>query len=469
SVGPRITRIENTQPTIQSDLPSLKIVQVPQPENPSHTTPKPDRGKGIARETNESPRKLMPSSEEQKATQEAKLLALNKPELIKVVHEVAKEDGVDLKALQSSKGGQEFIKKQDAELNVLKRECLEKLTKAKELRKKRIDQYKWIISSRLKSEKITDIHIHPNTKPVAIKVYRGNDKRNFDVHKPFKFSKFGVTEWEKLGAIIPKNKNKVVEDLMTSLSKKYNKLKVIPGELGINLTFLAPKQFVNNQVIEHLENGILFIDVFGDESFQRMSDIHKVDIDTLLSYSVMASNINTPANKRLCAVITPRILGEKENKDKELQNQNYERRLNVQTRSFPMRKDFQIWGDKLNSQIEKGRKAKQEKFHKEADKQYWKAIAELVPREVPNIEKRGKKDKDQKPSVTVIQGPKPEAQEVPPPPPPAKDAAKDDKKVSKDGKDAATVTPDQSVVAIENASDGTIEVVAAPVAATAVA
>ncbi|CAM8897834.1 unnamed protein product [Rhodiola kirilowii] len=49
-----------------------------------------------------------------------------------------------------------------------------------------------------------------------------------------------------------------------------------------------------------------------------------------------------------------------------------------------------------------------EKFHKEADTNYWKAIADLVPSEVPAIEKRGKKDKDKKnPSITVIQGPKP--------------------------------------------------------------
>lgn len=50
----------------------------------------------------------------------------------------------------------------------------------------------------------------------------------------------------------------------------------------------------------------------------------------------------------------------------------------------------------------------QEKFHKEAGKQSWKAIAELVPNEVANIEKKGKKkDQDKKPSITVIQGPKP--------------------------------------------------------------
>ncbi|KAL4188348.1 hypothetical protein AMTRI_Chr08g201970 [Amborella trichopoda] len=52
--------------------------------------------------------------------------------------------------------------------------------------------------------------------------------------------------------------------------------------------------------------------------------------------------------------------------------------------------------------------ADQEKFHTNADKQYWKAIAELIPNEIPNIEKkRGKKDQDRKPSIVVIQGPKP--------------------------------------------------------------
>lgn len=52
--------------------------------------------------------------------------------------------------------------------------------------------------------------------------------------------------------------------------------------------------------------------------------------------------------------------------------------------------------------------ANQEKFHAEADKNYWKAIAELIPNEVPTIErKRGKKDQEKKPSIVTVQGPKP--------------------------------------------------------------
>ncbi|TXG50141.1 hypothetical protein EZV62_026016 [Acer yangbiense] len=48
------------------------------------------------------------------------------------------------------------------------------------------------------------------------------------------------------------------------------------------------------------------------------------------------------------------------------------------------------------------------KFYDEADKNYWKAIAELLPNEVPTIEKKkGKKDQEKKPSIVVIQGPKP--------------------------------------------------------------
>ncbi|GJZ04356.1 hypothetical protein Tco_0537631 [Tanacetum coccineum] len=96
-------------------------VQPPQPGNPSHTTPNPDRGEGITRDNDEPPRNLcahlnkvhqdpdapahMELERKKKAYQEVKLLALSKPELIKVVTEVATKAGVDPKALQSSKGG----------------------------------------------------------------------------------------------------------------------------------------------------------------------------------------------------------------------------------------------------------------------------------------------------------------------------------------------------------------------------
>ncbi|CAI0415801.1 unnamed protein product [Linum tenue] len=51
---------------------------------------------------------------------------------------------------------------------------------------------------------------------------------------------------------------------------------------------------------------------------------------------------------------------------------------------------------------------KEEKFHVEADKEYWKSIADLIPNEVPALEKKKtKKDQEQKPSIMVVQGPKP--------------------------------------------------------------
>ncbi|GKC08794.1 hypothetical protein Tco_1000404 [Tanacetum coccineum] len=242
----------------------------------------PNRGKGIARDTDEYPRKLVPASKEVHQDPDAlvliqfeinaKLLALSKPELIKVVTEVATEAVVDPKALLELKGLQR------------------------------------------------------------------HDQKNFEVHKPFRFGDFGITEWDELNEIIPKKKNKVVGELMTSLGKKYERLKMIPEEIRINPSLPAPEQvlslssrrkrkaqelelevripglecnrsllegvqFVINQVIEHPKNGIFFIDVFDDEAFQRISNIHKVDVDTLLSYMMMASNINTPENQRFCAVM----------------------------------------------------------------------------------------------------------------------------------------------------------------------
>ncbi|GJY67301.1 hypothetical protein Tco_0469539 [Tanacetum coccineum] len=51
-------------------------------------------------------------------------------------------------------------------------------------------------------------------------------------------------------------------------------------------------------VIEELGYGIFFTDVFGDQAFQTWNDIHKVGVDSLVSYLVMASMIKTLENAR---------------------------------------------------------------------------------------------------------------------------------------------------------------------------
>lgn len=115
--------------------------------------------------------------------------------------------------------------------------------------------------------------------------------------------------------------------------------------------------------------------------------------------------------------------------------------------------------------------ADQEKFYKEAHKHHWKAIAEIIPHEVPNIEKkRGKKDADKKPSVIIIQGPKPgkptdlsrlrqivsklkqnpPPHMMPPPPTPVKDGK--NPKEGKDAKNGKSPTPTATVAAAGNAS-----------------
>ncbi|KAL7142716.1 hypothetical protein ABFS83_08G142400 [Erythranthe nasuta] len=147
-------------------------------------------------------------------------------------------------------------------------------------------------------------------------------------------------------------------------------------------------------------------------------------------------------------------LEEKEKKEKEMRNQILEEAEEYKQAFYEKRK-LNVETNKTNNrEKEKSSLASQEKFHKEADKQYWKAIAELVPNEVANIEKRGKKkDQDNKPSITVVQGPKPgkptdlsrmrgilvklkhkpPPHMIPPPPPPAAAPAP-----AKDGKTVTT-------------------------------
>ncbi|KAA8539589.1 hypothetical protein F0562_026281 [Nyssa sinensis] len=101
-------------------------------------------------------------------------------------------------------------------------------------------------------------------------------------------------------------------------------------------------------------------------------------------------------------------LEEKEKREKELLNQIIEEAEEYKIDFYRRRKITCETNKATNREKEKLFLASQEKFHSEADKNYWKAIAELVPNEVPAIEKkRGKKDQEKKPSVIVMQGPKP--------------------------------------------------------------
>ncbi|KAM0887512.1 hypothetical protein ACQ4PT_028971 [Festuca glaucescens] len=96
------------------------------------------------------------------------------------------------------------------------------------------------------------------------------------------------------------------------------------------------------------------------------------------------------------------LLEEKEKNEKELRSQ-----ITLEAEEF--KKGF-VEKRKLNLETSKdqNREREKEKFHKGADQQYWKAISELIPHEIANIEKRtGKKDKDKKPGIVVVQGPKP--------------------------------------------------------------
>nr|GEX42443.1 hypothetical protein [Tanacetum cinerariifolium] len=261
----------NTISSQSSSQPTGPVIDVTPPEHPKspQAAPKSHRGKGTARDTDESPPKLVKAStkahldkeeKQKKAAKEARLLEMNKFELIK-----------------------------KAKLNVLNKERREKLTEAKELRTKRIDQ----------------------------------------------IGDFRVTEWDKLGPVIKKKKNKVVGELMTSLGKKYHRLKVIPRKIGITLSLLTPRQvlypalgrnkiahespkvcilrlecnrslpegvlFVNNLVTELPKNDLFFIDVFGNEAFQRMNNIYKWQQSSLAVVTNTASGNSNLAVGMTCA------------------------------------------------------------------------------------------------------------------------------------------------------------------------
>ncbi|GJR88237.1 hypothetical protein Tco_0212248 [Tanacetum coccineum] len=234
--SPSHTEGETEEPRLEIPISSIPSTVIPptqaqpitliiiHPES-SQATSKIDKGKRIATNSDDDPsKKLVKASsivrpdpdepvrttrkkEEQikKAEEEARLLAMTKHEVIKVVQEEAEKIGLDPKAIKGVKAGEMFKKAQDAKHVVLKRQHTEKVRKSLKLRK-----------------------------------YKGIYGRNFDVYEPFLFGAFGISELDELREIIPKKKNAMVKDLMNSLSRRYERLKKIPEELGIHSALPAP-------------------------------------------------------------------------------------------------------------------------------------------------------------------------------------------------------------------------------------
>jgi len=171
-------------------------------------------------------------------------------------------------------------------------------------------------------------------------------------------------------------------------------------------------------------------------------------------------------------------LEEKEKREKEMRNKILEEAEEFKMAFYEKRKLNIETNKTSNREREKQYLATQEAFHKNADKQYWKAIGDIIPHEVPTIEKkRGKKEQEKKPGITIIQGPKPgkptdlsrlrhilvklkhtpPPHMVPPPPPPAAPA-----KETKDGKETKKKDSKDEKPAKEATSNDTQEVSATP-------
>ncbi|GJU94968.1 retrovirus-related pol polyprotein from transposon TNT 1-94 [Tanacetum coccineum] len=269
----------------------INITPHEQPKSPP-IAPKAGRRRGIVTDDVESPKKLVKASSK---------VRHDPDEPVRVPYEIyGKLYHLTNDEIQPYLDKEEKMKRAAEEA---------KVKKAIKLINKRLDQYMWTTTSRLKPEPISDVKIYPNTKPVVITVYRGTNRRNFEVYNPFKFGDFGVIELD--GSYHSEKEEQdslpapAPEQASSQLSGRKRKIMGLEPEIhipGLECNRSLPENvlFINNIVIEEPEYGMFFIDIFGDEAFQRMNGIHKVDMETLLTYLVMASNITTPYNIRFC-------------------------------------------------------------------------------------------------------------------------------------------------------------------------
>nr|GEU82055.1 copia protein [Tanacetum cinerariifolium] len=161
----------------------------------------------------------------------------------KVVREEAEKMRLDPKTIISAKAGEKFKKAQDVKHRVLKREHSQKAKRAMKLRKKRFT------------------------------------------------STFGPHQADS-------DQNQLLMSKFTPTQNLQYSLCTETMTKGILRSLHEGVPFMNNMVIEEPEYAIFFTDVFCDQAFQRWNDIHKVGVDSLVSYLVMASMVKTLENAR---------------------------------------------------------------------------------------------------------------------------------------------------------------------------
>nr|GEW78659.1 hypothetical protein [Tanacetum cinerariifolium] len=274
-------------------LPTQPITSIIIHLENSQATPKIDKGKGISIEYDDDPLKKLvkassivrPDPDEpiivefiingrivylteqeiqdyrdkkeqiKKAEEEARLNAISKPEVIKVVRKEAKKIGIHPKEAISTKAGELYKKAQDAEHEVLKRQHTKK------------------------------------KKNTVVKDLMNSLSRRYERLRQ-------IPSELKIQSALPAHEQ--AQSQTSRRKQKHVELEPETRILGLecNRTLLENVPFVNNMVIEEPEYGIFFTDEFSDQAFQRWSDIDKVGMEALVSYLVAASMVKSLENAR---------------------------------------------------------------------------------------------------------------------------------------------------------------------------
>ncbi|GJZ72763.1 hypothetical protein Tco_0636909 [Tanacetum coccineum] len=209
----------------------------------SQATPIIDKGKGIATELDEDPSKrlvhastiIRPNPDEldkeekiKKATEEAKLLAMSRPKVNKVVQEEAKKIGLYPRKIASAKVGMKFKKTKDVGFEVSRESTIKRSnhTKKKELR------------------------FHKNSD-ILCKRYERLKKIPKEL---------GIQS--ALPAPVPEQASSQTSGRKRKHMELEPEVKV--PRLDCNRSLHEGVPFVNHMVIEEPEYGIFFIDVFVD-------------------------------------------------------------------------------------------------------------------------------------------------------------------------------------------------------------